>query len=369
MNTGNKPINETGPRDPDADISLLLYKTGKAFKQFFLWIARCINKLGSAVLVTLLFLFRNFIWLLIGAALGIAYGVFKESKSSAYTSQMVVKANYNSARSVYNTIDYVNALISANQTASLARFFGITEAEAAQLSDFEIEPVQSELITADLYKQEFFQPERDKKIRLDTFWTRTIKYEDFKESLTKYDYPYQAITAYTTNPFIFSKLAPGISQHIGQNTLLSAVNEQQAKSNAGEELLLESSLRGLDSLRKAYNERLTKGESTVPPGNQMTVMQGTQEATTPELDLYDKMLRMQDELKKSRARSATEKNVIEIYSPFNPVGKKVSFVQSVSWSAFYGFLAALIILLLISIYKWLVVFEASQSAKRKKAIV
>lgn len=368
MNTGNKPNNETAPRDPDADISLLLYKTGKSFKHFLLWIGRCFRKLGSALLVTLLFLFRNFIWLLVGAALGAGYSIFKETRGSAYTSEMVVKANYNSARNVYNTIDYLNALISSGQTSELGNFFGITSDEAKQLSDFSIEPVESELITADLYKQEFFQPERDKKMRLDTFWTRTIKYKDFKESLTKYDYPYQKITAYTTNPLLFSKLQNGISEHIGKNELLTAVNEQEAKSNAGEERLLEMSIKNLDSLRIAYNLGISKG-TNIPTGNQMTVLQTLPEVSIPELDLYDKQLKLQDELKKTRARAATEKNVVEVVSPFNPVGKKISFVQSILWAALFGFLAVLSILLLIAFYKWLVVFEASQARIRKQPVV
>jgi hypothetical protein len=53
MNTGNKPINETGQRDSDADIGQLLYKTGKSFKQFLLWLGRGIKAIGSGLLITL----------------------------------------------------------------------------------------------------------------------------------------------------------------------------------------------------------------------------------------------------------------------------------------------------------------------------
>jgi hypothetical protein len=369
MNTGNQPFNETRQPDSDADVNLLLYKTGKAFKEFVLWIGRGIKKTGNALLVTLLFLFRNIIWLLIGAGLGLAYGLYKESRNSTFTSQMVLKANYNSARSVYNTVEYLNALISANQTSELGKFFGISPAEAQQLTEFSVEPIESELSVAELYKQEFFQPERDKKIRLDTFWTRTVKYADFKESLSKYDYPYQVVTAHTTNRMLFSRLGNGISQHVNSNTLLTAVNEQQAKSNADEERILLASISNIDSLRRAYNERLIKGEAIAQPGNQITVLQGLpQETSAPELELYDKLLRLQDELKKSRTRAATEKNVVEIFSPFNPVGKKESFVKSVGWSALIGLLTVMAILLLLALYKWLVKFEASHPVRKKPAV-
>src|SRR5687768_15026054 len=159
METGNKTVNNPTQRDPDADVSMLLYKTGKAFKQFLLWIGRGFKRIEGLLLMTLLFLFRNFIWLLVGLVLGLSYGLYKQTKASGYTSQMVVKANYNSSRALYNAVDYLNALISTGQLNELAAIFGITEAEAGNLSEFTIEPVESEVIIASMYKEEFFLPE------------------------------------------------------------------------------------------------------------------------------------------------------------------------------------------------------------------
>jgi hypothetical protein len=283
---------------------------------------------------------------------------------------MILKANHGSARSLYSTVDYLNSLISSGQVDDLTKFFDITPGEAGALSEFTIEPMKSELITIDLYKDAFLISENSPKIRTDTFWTRTIKFEDFKESLTQYDYPFQIVTGYTTNAAVFSKLSNGIGSYIEKNALLNSVKIEGTKSNADEEVLLERSIQNIDSLRRAYNERLTKGQSLTQPANQVTVLQGgTETALTPELDLYDKLLKLQDELKKSRLRSATEKNVIEILSPFNPVGKKISFVKSVGTMALIGILSTLAILLLIAFYKWLVVFESSQSAKTKRRAV
>ena len=169
METGNKTVNSPTQRDPDADINMLLYKTGRAFKQFILWIGRGFKRIETLLLMTLLFLFRNFIWLLVGLILGLAYGLYKQTKSSGYSSEMVVKANYNSSRSLYNAIEYLNALISTKQTNELSTIFEVTPAEAATLSEFSVEPVKSEMIVAGMYKEEFFQPEMFKRVRLDTF--------------------------------------------------------------------------------------------------------------------------------------------------------------------------------------------------------
>lgn len=367
METGNKPTTETVNRDADADLSLLLYKTGRSFKQFLLWIARGIAAAGKLLVAILLFLFRNILWLLIGFAVGLLFGFYQVSKSTTFSSDMIVKANFGSSRNLYNAVDYVNSLISTNQVNELSTLFQVTTAEAGQLLDVSIEPEISELITADMYRQQFLEPERNKKMRLDTFWTRTVKYEDFKESLTDLDYPLYKITAKTSNATVFPKIGHGIVSYINSNPLLSAIKKQQAESNAGEEKLLANSIGNLDSLRNAYNQRLIKGESTAPNGNQMMLLQGTKEQSIPELDLYDKMIELQGLLEKSRNRSATESDPVVIQSPFSPVGKKISTFNRVSTLALYGFLTVVSILLLIGFYKWLLAYEASHKPGKKLA--
>lgn len=367
METGNKPI-ETN-RDSDADISLLLYKTGHSIKQFFLWIGHGIAAIGRTIGALFLLLFRNLLWLLLGLVAGLAFGLYQISQSTAFSSDMIVKTNFGSSRNLYGAVDYVNSLISTNQFNELGKLFSLTPVEAGYLSDLSIEPETSEVITAEMYRQEFLEPERNKKNRLDTFWTRTVRYEDFKESLTKFDYPYYRITAKTRNATVFSKLGDGITSYINSNPLLAEVKDEQAKSNSDEEKLLASSIGNLDSLRNAYNQRLLRGEPATPNGNQMMVLQGTKEQSTPEIELYDKMIELQDLLKRSRNRSAFETNPVVIQSPFNPVGKKISTVNRVATMALYGLLLAAIIIVLIGSYKWLTAIEASQKLKRKPAQV
>ena len=115
----------------DGDVGFLIYKVGHTVKQFFVWIGRGLAVLGEALSAFVVFLFRNAIWLLIGTAVGVAYGYFNYTKQGAYyTSEMTVKANFNSSRALYNTIEYLNSLISASKTDELSRLLGITPTEA-----------------------------------------------------------------------------------------------------------------------------------------------------------------------------------------------------------------------------------------------
>ena len=369
METANKPPAKTTDRDSDADINLLLYKTGQSIKHFFLWIGRGIAALIGFIIAILLILFRNILWLGIGIIAGLLFGLYQVSQNTAFSSDMIVRANFGSSRNLYNTVNYVNSLISTNQVDTLARLFRLTPAEVRQLSDISIEPESSELIKAEMYRQEFLEPERNKKMRLDTFWTRTVTYEDFKEKLTDFDYPFYRITAKTTNATVFPKLGSGIAAYINSQPLLTEIKQQQSISHYDEEKLLAASIGNLDSLRSAYNQRLIKGEPATPTGNQTMVLQGPKEQIVPELDLYDKMIELQELLRKSRNRGAMESNAVVIQTPFNPVGKKISNVNRIATTALYGFLLVAAVLLLIALYRWLMAIDASRNSLKKTAKV
>lgn len=338
----------------EADVSLLLYKSGKALKQFILWIAALFAGLGKAVLAGLLFLLRNILWLAIGAAIGIAYAAYIVKRDGKhYVADMTVKANFNSTRSLYNTIDLFNQLIGTGRTDELADLFKISNQEAKQLVAFSISSIESELITAELYKQQFLQNDRTVKIRQDTFWMRTIKYPDFKESLTKLDYPYQQITVTSTDPTLFPKLQKGIIDYVSRNELLQELRNKQVISNRDEEKLIISAIENIDTLRRAYNQRLLRGQDpSLSGGNQLMVMESTPNIKTPELDLYDKMLELQDELKSSRKRNSTEHDILEVFTPFNTIGKRLRFFdQAGTEYALTGLAISFLILLSLSIYR------------------
>lgn len=351
----------------DGDVGFLIYKVGHTIKQFFVWIGRGIAILGEALAAFVIFLFRNAIWLLIGTVIGVAFGYYNYTKQGAYyTAELTVKANFNSTRSLYNTIEYLNSLISANKTDELSKVLNITPAEADQLIEFSANNVESEIIKADMYKDQFMQDDpRSPRIRRDTFWLRTIEYRDFKESLTKFDYPFHEIELKSTNPSIFSKTEKGIVNYISKVQLLQDIKTQQVVSNNDEEKALLSAIQSIDTLRHAYSQRLARGESTTAPSsNQLTVMQSPATAATkaPELEVYDKLIELLDQLKKSRIRNSTENDVIEVISSFNPVGRKLTFFQqNGTRDILAGLFLSIIILLFVGSYR-----KLEQMNKRKR---
>ncbi|MBL7734137.1 MAG: hypothetical protein JNL51_01665 [Chitinophagaceae bacterium] len=357
--TGNDP-------DSDAYIGLLLYKTGKSVKNFILWIAGIFSSLWKGLLTLVVFLMRNIVWILLGTVIGLGYGAYLVNKQGAkYYSEMIVKTNFNSSRTLYNAVSFLNALINNQKTDELNAIFKLTPEESKQLVNFSVEPVKSELIMSEIYKEQFLQNDRSTKIRQDTFWSRTIKYNAFKDALTPYDFPYHKISAVGTNPFIFGKLQNGIQEYISNNELLKKARNSQATYNEYRGKMIVSAIEKLDDLRQAYNERIQSGQPNASPGNsQINVTQALPEIKAPELALYDEMLTLNDELQRFHKQSSTEANIIEVFYPFNPVGQKISFFrQHMAAYSFYGFCISLFVLLFIALWRALRVAVPEHAVK------
>ena len=357
MDSLKKPANSSRSSE-ETDLGTLIYKFGRSLKQLSDSVGNVFVSIGRSFLLLCLFLMKNILWLAAGTALGFIFGQYVlKGSGTMYYSEMTVRANFNSSRALYNSVDYFNALSGAGDAKTLASVFSIDESQAEKLRSFSVQPVKSELSTAELYKKVFLQQIRSEKLRQDTFWTRTITYEEFKKSLANYDYPLQKITVIATDPLIFKKLEQGFINQVSENTLLQQARDNHIANNSVEERVIGTALRSLDTLRSTYNQRLLR-ESPVTQNGTITLQDNTRESVVPELELYDKMLELLDELKMARQRSVTENDIMKVYSAFNPAGQPISlFRQSVVKYTIFGFLASLAVLMFVAFYKYLVRFE------------
>lgn len=360
------PVPQTATED--VDLGQFFYKSGNAIHNFFAGLGRLLSGIFNSFLTLLLFLRRNFIWLVLGGLVGIGYGYYLVSKyGTQYKGALTVKTNYNSSRSLYSSVDYFNALISYRHTNELSKILKITPSEAASLTYFEASPLKSELITAQVYQDQLLKNESRSRIRMDTFWMRTINYKDFKASLTKYDYPLHEITVSSTDPSIFPKIQQGIIDKISSIKLLQEARAAGTKNNEATVGLLTSSLKSFDSLRSAYNRRLSNTTaSSDTKSSTVMLMEGSITSSFPELQAYDKLLEINDELKNAQNRYVAENDIIQVYSPLPPLGLRESFFeQNVVRYGLAGLIAAFLILTGISLYKFLTKLEKERKAIRQ----
>jgi hypothetical protein len=360
MESKQKPTN-LPDYDNDKDISYILYKTAQALKRAFTSLGKDIDSFGLAIRGFLVFLLNNLVWMLLAFVIGLGYGFYKFFKTGPqYSSEMVLQTNFNSARPLYETIEHLNILIGAGRNDELSNIFKISPQEAAQLRGFEIEPEKNEMIVADLYKRKFLQiPFSKQTIRLDTFWTRIIPYHEFKESLTNYDYVVHKVTAISYNQNIFAKLVNGITGNLLNNDLAEKVRKAENENNAEDITLLGSAITGLDTLRRTYNEKMLKGQDIPqiierkPGASQYDVT-----FVAPELELYDRLLELKDELKNARRQSVVENNVIEIQSQFMSPGNRISLLEEdIFPPAVIALILVFGLLLLIRFVKFFLAFK------------
>lgn len=336
---------ENQPRDNDIDLGSLLTMAGRGLASFGRGIRAALGGLGTALVTIIVFLKRRFIWLLIAIGAGIAWGTYAGADvGPRYFSEMTARFNFKSTLTLYNTIDYLNALIGARKHSELARLLNLSQDEAEHLSGFSAEPIIDELTISELYNQNFLLFDRSSYVRTDTFWTRIIPYEKFKSSLTKFDIPNQRVKAMSSFPDGFQKIQAGLLKLITENENLKNNYAISAQSQAEEEHILMSSIRGLDTLRSVYNEKLRQGGSLTPSGATSVNVMDNVTMTNPELQLYDKVLGLKDELRSLRNYEMSNGRLVMVYASFNPVGKKLPILQQ---NIIYTTLTALIIVLVI----------------------
>ncbi len=354
--------------DPEVDLGQVFSKVGGTANRILYGFQLFIKKSFNTGVELLLYIKRNLIWLLAGTAIGLIYGFYiQQVQGDLYKSSLVVKTNFNSSRNLYETVDYFNSLISASNIKEISRLLNINETDASKITHFEAQPIKSELIIAELYQNTFLDKEFGRRPRMDTFWIRNVNYEKFRSSLTTYDFPIHEIVVQSSNPEIFT--------HIENGTITQIANSQQLQNRKLADItlrkqeieLLNESIKSLDSLKKVYNKRLNSLPlDQTNPG--ITILGSSYQpaVSVPELELYDKLLELNEELKISTKKYLANDDIIQIYQPFSPVGQKDSiFKQNITKYSLIGLISTFIVLLGISLFRYLSLVEKQKGVKYK----
>ena len=315
--------NTKGPgqqQDKDMDLAALLSLINRGIKNIFLWIGKFFVFLFESLLLLLLFIKRKFVFLLIAAVIGFALGLFAYRNSGPlYYSDMLVRTNFESSRLLYNKIKYFNALIKENRKKELSQIFEIPEVEADKLRSFTIEPISDEIEKAKVYRDYFLTHDRSTNFSLDTMWSKTIKYNDFKKDLTTYDYPFHEIRLISSSATVFSKITNGVVKSVRENSTLITMKAATDSMLRQQEQIISSSLSSLDSLKNAYNKRITNSAASGKSEGQNFIF-SDRDSRNPEIDIYDKELLLKDELASIKRKQIEQGDILQVYSDFNEVG-------------------------------------------------
>ena len=235
----------------EIDLGQLFKLIGRAFDRLFSFIGSIFNKLFLVFVWCVFFIKRYFIILAAATLIGFAYGFVKLKLSEpVYSTNAVIKQNYNTGESIYTSLNYYNDLIADRDTISLSQSFNVTPNEASQLISFSMESVlneNSKLKVFDRFKKE-----------VDTTISKEVDFETFLKNSSDYDYEFQRITVKSTNKSLPRKILPNLIENISSIDFFK--NEQKKdleELNFREEIIRES-LKESDSLQKIYEAVLQK---------------------------------------------------------------------------------------------------------------
>lgn len=360
MQPDTKPTNTQ--RESEIDLGAFFDLARQLFSSIAAAIGSFFSFLFQLILSLFIFIKRKFIWLIAGLLAGLSLGAFLYfKKGPAYYSDMVVRVNAETSRSLYNTIEHFNSLISDGKTKELAAIFNITEANSSKLIRFEISPVDDEIESAKLYK-DFISGDNPNNWKKDTLWVKIIKYQDFKDALTPFNYSLQHIKVYSNSPDIYQSIQNGLVRKLEQYKNLLELQNKARDVLKEKEAILSRSLRGIDSLRVAYNKSIAQGNAKGGGGN-VVAGDNNKSFNSPEIELFDKEMQLNDEIAAIRNKLIEQQNVFHIASDINASGTKVSNYNQFFRYAWMGLLISFSLVLLIECYRFLDKMDKKQGLK------
>ena len=338
----------------EIDLGQLFKLIGRAFDRLFSFIGSIFNKLFLVFVWCVFFIKRYFIILAAATLIGFAYGFVKLKLSEpVYSTNAVIKQNYNTGESIYTSLNYYNDLIADRDTISLSQSFNVTPNEASQLISFSMESVlneNSKLKVFDRFKKE-----------VDTTISKEVDFETFLKNSSDYDYEFQRITVKSTNKSLPRKILPNLIENISSIDFFK--NEQKKdleELNFREEIIRES-LKESDSLQKIYEAVLQKDEAILDAQTSFTINNAQEENKTKEFELFRNDIELRRELVSILRQKEDKRNIVEIISSIQDEGIVENsirvFDKNINHKYFYALSAFLLTFLILSFITFLKFLE------------
>lgn len=337
-------------QNEEVDLGKLFQIIGKGFSNLLNAIGNLLKYIFHFLINILIFLKKNAIIIgtttVLGGVLGYVTSIDNEP---IYQSDMIMSINFGSGHQLYSQNNYLNVLIEKEYTKELAKIFNITKEEASTLHRFSVEPNEPQkniLIEFDYHMQ-----------NTDTVFTRGLTVEEFAKRLNLLDYKIQKVTAYGTNPIIFSKLNTGIINLVENDYLKQILNLKQ-KEFAFRDKTLRKELNEIDSLRARYKKvAILNAKNTKTTGTNISLTEKTS-AINKDLDLFVQKNRILEDLRKIDNERINKEFITTIISEFH-LGSQQTSVQGKKWFKFavLGFLLSLFVILGFKLNKYLTNYQ------------
>ena len=332
--------------DEEVDLGSLFTVIGKGFKNFFNFIGNIFKGVFHRLILILLFLKLHFLKFSVAVLIGGIVGFFLESnKETKFSSNLIVKPNFESTQLLYENINYYNDLVKQQNTKHLASIFKIDTSKAAALRKFEITPLMNSNDIINAYDNFILE--------VDSLIVKSYDFDNFESSFTDFDYLVHNIEVQATVSNIFSELEITIINSIEKNTFFNKIKNLTKENLNTKDSILKANFIEVDSLRSVYMRAILEGAKNNSNGTNIDL--GSKSNITKENDLFEIDRKIIYDLSQTYEDIATKSDVINIISNFKPEGSEIKGITKnlIFIMAVLGFLLTLFIILLFDLNKYL----------------
>jgi len=332
--------------DEEVDLGSLFTVIGKGFKNFFNFIGNIFKGIFHRLILILLFLKLHILKFSVAVLIGGIVGFFLESnKETKFSSNLIVKPNFESTQLLYENINYYNDLVKQQNTKHLASIFKIDTSKAAALRKFEITPLMNSNDIINAYDNFILE--------VDSLTVKSYDFDNFESSFTDFDYLVHNIEVQATVSDIFSELENTIINSIEKNTFFNKIKNLTKENLNTKDSILKANFIEVDSLRSVYMRAILEGAKNNSNGTNIDL--GSKSNITKENDLFEIDRKIIYDLSQTYEDIATKSDVINIISNFKPEGSEIKGITKnlIFIMAVLGFLLTLFIILLFDLNKYL----------------
>jgi len=333
-------------KEEEVDLGSLFTVIGNGFRNFFNFIASIFKGIFHKLILILIFFKLHFVKFTIAVLLGGIIGFFLEkNKEIKFSSNLIVKPNFESTQLLYENINYYNDLVKQQNTKHLASIFKIDSSRAASLRKFEITPLTNSNDIINAYDKFILD--------VDTLTVKSYDFQNFEASFTDYDYLVHNIEVKATVSDIFKELENTIINSIEKNTFFTKIKNLTKENLNTKDSILKANFIEVDSLRNVYMRAIIEGAKNNSNGTNIDL--GGESNATKENDLFEIDRKIIYDLSQTYQDIATKSDVINIISNFKSVGSEIKGITKnlIFIMAALAFLLTLFFILLLDLNKYL----------------
>ncbi|WP_430410922.1 hypothetical protein [Kordia sp.] len=308
-------------KDKEIDLGDLFTIIGNIFNKIFSFIKNVLLLIFDLLIKVLIIIRVHILKFAIVGVLSLVIGWFIDSRQeTVYRSNIIVNANYGSARQLYSNISYYNNLAKEKDSVMLATIFGIDPSDANKIAGFYIEPhvTENDIIIA----YDDFMKSTDT-----TIIKNYIDFGKFKSSIDPLEYKRHKISVASFQQGIFSALQEELVSYKIENNFIKKSKDIRLRTLTEEQKGLEKQLQSIDTLREVYNKSILS-EAGKTSSAQTNIQMSASTIKTNEIELFALNEKISKEILKLKAEKDFGGETIEVLNDFSPGSEIKSFFDS-----------------------------------------